>query len=349
MNKKRLFYASLALLLIAFFSFPYFQANAGPRPLFPGLPTEFVYPTDKIASAHSTQLISEARLEAWNEALEHYFQKHQVGFAARLRFYTYLFSAQQDAAYLSYNVHRCFFGSLDPLNARVVHAFFPGFQGAPIGVSDAYSELLATTVWKPYEARLAQEKSPILDWEPWITPLPHTPPPKETSEGQMKELEAIRGELTEKQKESARFWAKREFWVDCIQQYMRETGTSFAKQLLVRSTLMRVRYDTLIAITRDKVEYDMPRPGKVNPQMTLLIEEPDSPSYPSGHAAFGSAASDVLCFFFPNECTRWCELGYEVGASRLWAGVHFPQDVNAGRELGNQVAEQFITQLSSKL
>jgi membrane-associated phospholipid phosphatase len=54
------------------------------------------------------------------------------------------------------------------------------------------------------------------------------------------------------------------------------------------------------------------------------------------------ASTRVLGHLFPREATRYQGWAQEFGESRIWAGIHFRSDVEAGWELGRHVAEVVI-------
>jgi membrane-associated phospholipid phosphatase len=78
---------------------------------------------------------------------------------------------------------------------------------------------------------------------------------------------------------------------------------------------------------------------------------PRHPAYPSGHSTYSAAASTVLeCFFdkwnggrLAGEFTKLAE---DIGEARLWGGVHWRTDDDAGRIIGNAVGELIIEQLT---
>src|SRR5439155_13158013 len=72
------------------------------------------------------------------------------------------------------------------------------------------------------------------------------------------------------------------------------------------------------------------------------VAVPRSPSYPSDYAATAFAAADVLSYLNPSEADSFRAMAEEAARSRLYAGVEFPTDYNAGMELGHRVAERVI-------
>src|SRR5215475_7729581 len=101
-------------------------------------------------------------------------------------------------------------------------------------------------------------------------------------------------------------------------------------------------YDATIAAWDSKYVYNRQRPSEVNSLVAPAIPVPNSPSYPSEHAAVASAAAAVLGYLFPNDAQTFADQAQECGESRLNAGVQFPSDVSGGMELGSKVAELVI-------
>lgn len=78
-----------------------------------------------------------------------------------------------------------------------------------------------------------------------------------------------------------------------------------------------------------------------------LVDVPQSPSYPSEHSAAAFAAANVLAAFFPDQASTYRAMAEEAGQSRVYAGVQFPSDHEAGKELGRQVAVSVIQRMTS--
>jgi membrane-associated phospholipid phosphatase len=68
-----------------------------------------------------------------------------------------------------------------------------------------------------------------------------------------------------------------------------------------------------------------------------LITTPAFPSYPSGHATFSGAAATVLSYFFPAASKEVKDMAAEAAQSRLYAGIHFPEDNQDGLILGQRI------------
>ncbi|HJQ37334.1 MAG TPA: vanadium-dependent haloperoxidase [Thermoanaerobaculia bacterium] len=121
-------------------------------------------------------------------------------------------------------------------------------------------------------------------------------------------------------------------------------------------------------------------PDELNPAFNLcpdarpIFRDPDQlravspgtprhPAYPSGHSTYSAAASEILSFFFGNERTpaflapglkkppflkhELANLADNIGVGRMWAGVHWRSDHEAGQKLGRVVACLVLRQLAS--
>lgn len=97
-------------------------------------------------------------------------------------------------------------------------------------------------------------------------------------------------------------------------------------------------HDATIAAWESKYFYNRRRPAEVDPTLRTRVATPNSPSYPSEHAA----AAAVLSCLLPDEAAYFQALAEEAGRSRLFAGVQFPSDNTAGLELGRVVAARVI-------
>jgi membrane-associated phospholipid phosphatase len=101
-------------------------------------------------------------------------------------------------------------------------------------------------------------------------------------------------------------------------------------------------HDAMVAAWDSKYAYNRGRPGALDRNLTPLLAVPHSPSYPAEHAVAAGAAAAVLGFLYPAEAARFNELAEEAGRSRLFAGLHYPSDVEAGLQLGRAVGQRVV-------
>ncbi len=100
--------------------------------------------------------------------------------------------------------------------------------------------------------------------------------------------------------------------------------------------------DATVAAWDAKYAYSRPRPNQLDASIVPVVAVPNSPAYPSEHAAAAGAASEVLAYFAPNEREVLRTMADEASTSRVQAGVQYPSDTAAGLDTGRAVAELAI-------
>jgi acid phosphatase (class A) len=93
---------------------------------------------------------------------------------------------------------------------------------------------------------------------------------------------------------------------------------------------------------RVKKAYARPRPFITNPAIDVAIERPDSTSYPSGHATGSALHAALLAAIWPDRAPDFLHQAELVRLARLYAGVHYPSDVMAGKRLGEAIAREML-------
>lgn len=117
---------------------------------------------------------------------------------------------------------------------------------------------------------------------------------------------------------------------------------SAAKTARAQAILYAAMYDALLTTWREKFRYLRPRPAHLEPTMPTVILTPKHPSYPAGHGTYVAAGDTVLKYFFPQDESEYDHLVSEVNNARVWAGVHFREDMVAGNVIGREVAEAVL-------
>jgi hypothetical protein len=101
-------------------------------------------------------------------------------------------------------------------------------------------------------------------------------------------------------------------------------------------------FDVLNACFDAKFAYYLIRPWELDASIQTRVGKPPHPSYPSGHSCITSAYATVLASLFPSESGRFEAMIEEAGMSRIYAGLHYRFDLEAGQELGRQVARYVL-------
>ena len=101
-------------------------------------------------------------------------------------------------------------------------------------------------------------------------------------------------------------------------------------------------YDSWIASQDGKFTYWYLRPAQLDPTLVPLFPAPNFPAYPSNHSTISAATSEMIAYLFPRDAGAVRARAKEAGDSRIWAGIHYEMDNQAGVALGQSVARKFI-------
>jgi hypothetical protein len=101
-------------------------------------------------------------------------------------------------------------------------------------------------------------------------------------------------------------------------------------------------YDAGIACWEAKYTYWAVRPFQLDPDVKPVFTTPNHPSYPAAHACSSIAITRVLGYVFPRDAADFAKLGERAAESRIWAGIHYRSDIDAGRQVAIGVADKVI-------
>jgi hypothetical protein len=118
------------------------------------------------------------------------------------------------------------------------------------------------------------------------------------------------------------------------------TDTEAAQIMFLMSA---AAFDALIGCFDAKYHYWFIRPRQANTGIVTVFPTPQHPSYPSAHSCFSGAYSGVLATAFPSERARLEAVAQEASLSRLYAGIHYRFDMEAGLALGRRAAALALT------
>ena len=175
------------------------------------------------------------------------------------------------------------------------------------------------------------------------------PPPAFGSpcfERALAEVRRISDRRTEAQLEIARFWADGPgtatppgHWNQIACEILERTTPDVRRAARVLATLNVALMDASICCWDTKYFYWLLRPSQADPAITTPVGLPNFPSYTSGHATFSGAAARVLGALIPSVSFEVEAMAEEAALSRLYGGIHFRFDNEAGLEGGRKVAD----------
>ncbi len=176
------------------------------------------------------------------------------------------------------------------------------------------------------------------------------PPPAFASPGfetALAEIRQISDTRTSEQVRIATYWALNAgtitgsgFWLVEASQDVVDHGLSEREATHVFALLSATMADAQVGCWDAKLTYWFIRPWKADLGITVVpaVGMPNHPSYPSGHSCVSASAAEVLSAFFPEEKAHLDAQVIEAGLSRMYAGIHYRFDIEAGQALGRSVA-----------
>lgn len=186
----------------------------------------------------------------------------------------------------------------------------------------------------------------------FVTERPAAPPL--TGSQQMKdEVAEVRrtvDNLTRKQLAIAHYWndgagsyTPPGHWNDVALEYVRDARMSEVRAARAFALLNIAMHDAGVGCWEAKFYYYNPRPSQMDPAIRTPIGLPNFPAYPSGHSTFSAAGAAVLSYLFPAGQDSFNAMRDEAGISRLYGGIHYPSDINAGKAHGGRIAGYTLT------
>jgi membrane-associated phospholipid phosphatase len=187
-------------------------------------------------------------------------------------------------------------------------------------------------------------------WRTWVISsgeayrVPPPPSPAATRAELRSMRELIRGNDAQA-RQQIKYWdagAPAYRWMDLLNARTLAATPTTAFPHRVYLYVAQAMYDATVATWESKYYYNRARPSELDHNLPTALDVPDSPSYPSEHAAAAQAAATVLAYFLPAEAASFQTMADEAGWSRVRAGLQYPSDYNAGLALGRRIGQAVI-------
>lgn len=179
-----------------------------------------------------------------------------------------------------------------------------------------------------------------------VRPVPPPAPGSAAFEKDAQELRDIAKNVSKEQRRIANYWS------DGLNTYTPPGHWNrYASNSIVKNKYNALRaartyaylnmamMDAGIACWDAKYYYHYPRPIQAMPGFKAILGTPNFPSYTSGHSTFSAAAATVLSHLFPDEKTVFEAAALEASLSRIYAGIHYRFDTEAGLTAGKAVGD----------
>ncbi|HEV2030309.1 MAG TPA: phosphatase PAP2 family protein [Candidatus Dormibacteraeota bacterium] len=232
-----------------------------------------------------------------------------------------------------------------------------GMAGTAIGLASGFALEEARPVHaadSPGKEPCGQVEPGAGAWKTWVissgSAIKVPPPPGQAAtRAEIKQLIALAGARDAATLDQIDFWnagSPSYRWVDYAVPYiigpatpLGRRGPDGSRQLAL---VMVAIYDAIIATWHWKYAHNRPRPSRLSSELKTAVATPESPSYPSEHAAAGRAAAEVLGYLYPADAASFIKRAEDAAHSRVAAGVQYPSDVAAGLELGRMVGAAVV-------
>ena len=220
--------------------------------------------------------------------------------------------------------------------------------------------------WEPPPGSRGRPNRPEAGrWKTWLSDpvkrLLPAPPPKYGSKefvANAREVMRAKEQLTPEHKRLADFWEGMQgtalphgIWNQALIEYMRDKQQSVPEQARAFALFNVALADAGGAIWYAKYQTGWWDPRPINAIRDLGLDKrwtsyldptPLFPAYPSGTSGYSGAAGEMLSYLFPENEELWQKRSREAGMSRLWGGVHWKIDVEAGLGVGRNVARGVV-------
>ena len=156
-------------------------------------------------------------------------------------------------------------------------------------------------------------------------------------------------------------------WISIANQAVEQSEPEFPKTIELYLRIGWAMNDAGVVCWRGKYVYNLERPQTyisrcIQPGWRPLHDNPSFPSYPSGHSAFGAAASEILGASLgydfqltdrthidrkefagaPRTFQSFAEMARENAFSRVALGVHYRMDCEEGLRVGRMVGQSLL-------
>jgi hypothetical protein len=192
-------------------------------------------------------------------------------------------------------------------------------------------------------------------WKTWLLTrqdeLRPPPPPAFDSEQAKSALNELKQfQRTPKSNHRAAYWETfggarvHALWNDMARVKLLEHGSAFDAPAASRAlaALNIAIADAAVACWEAKYAYWYIRPPQLDPELKTVFPPPNHPSYPAAHGCLSTAGATVLAGLFPRDKERMLAMGKEAAEARVWAGIHYRFDIDAGQTVGRQAAEKAL-------
>lgn len=203
------------------------------------------------------------------------------------------------------------------------------------------------------------------EWRTWVLRdasqiQPPSPPAYDSAAHReaTREVHTVAMNLTKDQKRMADDWHLDQgsvtppgVWNLKARELANEAMLGYRERVRLFAALNVAMADASIACWKAKYTWWTARPltairQRIDAQFKPYLVTPPHPSYVSGHASVSGAAAQVLKAFFSNKQGQIDAWANEAAMSRLYGGIHYRFDNEAGLALGRAIGDMVVARFN---
>lgn len=193
-------------------------------------------------------------------------------------------------------------------------------------------------------------------WQTWVLASssefrPPAPPAIDSEQVKAALAELKSFQRTPKTNHRATYWEvhggarAHALWNEIARMKLVESGLAERDGARVLAALNIAMADAGTACWDAKYAFWYIRPPQLDAELKALFPPPNHPSFPAAHGCYSTAAATVLADVFPQDKERLLALAKEAAEARVWAGIHYRFDIDAGQDLGRKVGEKVLSRM----
>jgi hypothetical protein len=193
-------------------------------------------------------------------------------------------------------------------------------------------------------------------WQTWVLASPSELRPPAPPAIESEQVKAALAELksfqrTPKTNHRANYWEvhggarAHTLWNEIARVKLLESGMAARDGARVLAALNIAMADAGTACWDAKYAFWFIRPPQLDSELKSLFPPPNHPSFPAAHGCYSTAAATILADVFPQDKERLLALAKEAAEARVWAGIHYRFDIDAGQEIGRKVGEKVLSRM----
>jgi hypothetical protein len=133
-------------------------------------------------------------------------------------------------------------------------------------------------------------------------------------------------------------------WLNQLQTEEEKTSNE-ADFSRVQSVLAQSLADSFMETWKVKYTYWTQRPDMADSTIITAMPNPPFPAYVSGHSTISRTAASILGSFYPQKADLFFKNAELARDSRLYAGIHLPQDNEQGFKLGEKIGSKILEKI----